>query len=133
MDGAATELRITARWGRYVRVDNPKYDPSRKRQRKKAWRRIPIEATSAPMPLVAGKFESWSPDPKNEEVTVRGLIRHHNNHWTITVYLTNEQTEPKGRSDEGRDSAWVFQPELIIEAPNQAPLFLLPIIEVHSI
>ncbi len=40
--------------------------------------------------------------------------------WAVTVYLTNEQSEVK----QDKDSAWVFQPELIVETPDQSPIFL---------
>ena len=117
--GEANEIQITARWGRYVRVES-ETETTQSGKPRRVWQRIPVEATSIPIPLITGKFEAWSPDPENDEVAVRGLIRHHDDHWTITVYLTNEQTEPK----QNKDSVWVFQPELIIEAPDQAPIFL---------
>ncbi len=124
LDGAATEIQLSARWGRYQRIANEKYDPSRKGTLKRVWQRIPVEGTSEPIPLAVGKFGPWPPDPKNEAVTIRGLIRRRDEQWTVTVYLTNEQIEPKSRDKQGRDSAWVFQPQLIVEAPDQAPIFL---------
>jgi hypothetical protein len=124
VDGEAKAIRLTARWGRYERVENEAYDPAQKGTLRRVWQRIPVEGTSEPLPLVAGKFGPWTPDPDYDEVTVRGLLRHHDDHWTVTLYLTNDQVEPKSRSAKGRDSAWVFQPELIVEAADGSPIFI---------
>ena len=51
---------------------------------------------------------------------MRGLIRPRGDQWIVTVYLTNGQAEPMKNKDE----AWVFQPEIIVEAPDGAPVFL---------
>lgn len=120
VDGQATAIQITARWGRYVRVES-ETETTRSGQPRRVWQRIPVEGVSGPIPLAEGKLEPWSPDPDpaNQDVIVRGVIRRHDNHWSITLYLTNEQTEPK----QNKDSAWVFQPELIVQAPDQAPIF----------
>ena len=119
VEGEARAIQITARWGRYVRVDS-ETETTKSGQPRRVWQRVPVEGTSEPIPLVAGKFEPWLPDPTAGKVTVRGLIRPHDDHWTVTIYLTNEQTEPR----KNKDSAWIFQPELIVEAPDQAPIFV---------
>src|SRR6266699_5998133 len=71
-------------------------------------------------PLRAGPLPPWSPEPEEQpDVVVRGVIRRSENFWTVTLFLVNEQREPEKR----RDEAWVFQPELIVEAPDGAPIF----------
>lgn len=119
VDGEATAIQITARWGRYQRIENEAYDPSRRDIPRLVWQRLPVEGISEPIPLGAGKFGPWAPDPDNPEVAVRGLIRSHADHYSVTVYLTNDQTEPK----QHKDNAWVFQPELIVTAPDHQPIF----------
>src|SRR5208337_1749477 len=39
--------------------------------------------------------------------------------WSVTLFLVNGQQEPKKL----RDSAWVFQPELIVESPGKEAIF----------
>jgi hypothetical protein len=119
VDGDAATIQITARWGRYQRVQlENQDDPSEKAKR--VWQRIPVEAISEPVPLKVGSIGPWSPDPEIEDVYVRGLVRRRDGSWTVTLYLINAQEEPKRLKDE----AWVFQPELIINAPDSAPIFI---------
>lgn len=118
VDGQAQAIQVTARWGRYVRQEHP--DPAQVTKRgirRLVWRRIPITGTSTPFPLKQGPLGPWSPNPEQPAVTVRGVMRQRDNEWSVTLYLTNGQPEPKARSGGGKDSAWLFQPELIIEAP----------------
>lgn len=115
IDGDAKAIKITARWGRYERIDNPDGDTPRL-----VWKRIPVEGVSEPIKLVRGRFGPWSPCPDYEDVTVQGIIRRRKGMWTITLYLVNSQFEQK----QNKDEAWVFQPELIVEAPSSAPIFL---------
>src|SRR6266699_90962 len=71
-------------------------------------------------PLKAGPLPSWSPEPEEQpDVVVRGVIRRSEDVWTVTLFLVNEQREPEKR----RDEAWVFQPELVVEAPGGAAIF----------
>lgn len=53
------------------------------------------------------------------EVVVRGTARRHEGHWIFSLFLVNGQSEPKIR----RDEAWIFQPELIVESADGAPIF----------
>ena len=62
----------------------------------------------------------WTPSPAHPEVTVRGLVRDHEDAYTITLFLTNGKLEPKGN----KDSAWLFQPEIIVEEPDGQPAFI---------
>jgi hypothetical protein len=119
VDDKAVALQITARWGRYVRErseeitgisGNPKL----------VWKRVQVEGVSDPIPLKPGYFGPWNPDPDNEDVYVRGLVRRRDDAWTVTLYLINAQDEPKRL----KDQAWVFQPELIVTAPDGEPVFV---------
>jgi hypothetical protein len=114
---SATALQVTARWGRYERVDREKVglEPARRN----AWQRKPVEAMSAPIPLKPGRLARWSPDPTHPGVYVDGLIRKYGHGWTVTLYLVNGQREQKRNKDE----AWVFQPELTVTSTDGQPVF----------
>jgi hypothetical protein len=115
--GAQTEtIQVTVRWGYYRRVSQTDAAGESKR----VWQRTPIEGTSDPIPLKVGKTKRWYPDPENEKVFVGGLIRKYDSSWTITLFLINAQTEPKTSKDE----AWLFQPELIVRAPDGEAIFI---------
>lgn len=117
----AQALRVTARWGRYERVTvederyqraDGKYHP--------VWRRVPMEGVSPPIPLRAGRIADWRPCEEDQpEVLVQGLVRARHGQWVVTLFLVNGQKEPERL----RDTAWVFQPELVVEVDGGAPLF----------
>lgn len=119
VDGDAESIQVIARWGHYLRAEsetllNDKGEP------KRVWKRTQIEAVSDPMSLKSGALGPWFPVPENELVYVRGLCRRREDAWTITLFLVNAQQEPDIRKDE----AWLFQPELIVSAPDGAPIFV---------
>jgi len=118
-DGAAESIQVTARWGCYKRVRSERVLDSQGAPRL-VWKRQPVEATSDPMPLRAGMFGPWYPDPDNRDVHVRGLCRRRDEAWTVTLFLVNAQQEPKARKDE----AWLFQPEISVRAPDGAAVFV---------
>ncbi len=111
--GSAQEIQIIACYGRYERVT---LDAGTDKERR-AWKRTPVEGVSNPIPLKPGKFKPWPVSVAYPDVYVRGLIRHRSDQWIITLYLINAQAEPK----RNKDTAWVFQPELIVQAPDGAP------------
>lgn len=120
--GDATAFTLRAAWGRYERVDsatlvNDKGDP------KRVWRRIPVEASTV-VHLEAGRVAPWNPCTDTPDVVVRGLVRRKPGEpdWTITLFLVNGQDELKYKS--ARDTAWLFQAGLSVEAPTRAPIFV---------
>ncbi|MCB0188396.1 MAG: hypothetical protein KDE31_29200, partial [Caldilineaceae bacterium] len=129
VDGAATAIQVTARWGRYVRTAHP--DPERVTKAGKpirVWQRIPAGDRTETFALREGPIGPWSPDPSCPDVRVSGRVRRRGDEWSITLHLINGQREPqrpKRQSDEydGKDSAWLFQPELIVTAPDGTPIF----------
>lgn len=116
--GMAQSIRITAAWGHYQRAESH-YLEKKDGAPRRVWQRTQISGRSDPIPLQAGPF-SWTPDFEFPEVKVRGLIRPANGYWAITVYLVNEQTEP----EKLKDTAWLFQPQLAVTAPDNAPIFV---------
>ncbi|MBN1991887.1 MAG: DISARM system helicase DrmA, partial [Anaerolineae bacterium] len=119
VDGNAEAIEVTARWGQYKRVQAETISAYQGHSRV-VWQRSPVEAVSPPIPLQPGELGPWHPDPENEDVYARGLCRRRDDAWTITLFLVNAQREPKVRKDE----AWLFQPELVVAAPDNAPIFV---------
>ena len=113
--GEATKIRVTAKWGQYRRVRSETLPPNEKGEPPLVWQRWPKEGT-AELALRAGELKIFYPDPDNQEIYVRGLCRERGGAWTITLFLVNAQSEPEQRKDE----AWLFQPELIVTAADDA-------------
>ena len=61
----------------------------------------------------------WEPCPDFPYVYVQGLIRERGGQWIITLFLVNGQAEPK----QNKDEAWLFQPELVVEAADGSAAF----------
>lgn len=98
LDLAETAFDANARWGQYLR--EPDADG------KAAWKRYP-RGGSVAIPLKEGNLRAWSPDAESPQVVVRGRVRRRDGHWSVTLFLSNEQEE--GRP---RDMYWLFQAEL---------------------
>jgi len=115
----AIEIVVTARWGHYDRMSSTELglelDPP-----KLVWKRMQIEATSEPIAIKEGRISRWIPNQEFSDVYVDGRIRKIAEQWVITLFLVNGQQEPQKL----KDSAWVFQPELVVEAPDREPIFI---------
>ncbi|MCI0580959.1 MAG: DISARM system helicase DrmA [Chloroflexi bacterium] len=120
VDGAAGAIQITARWGAYQRTRSETLPPNDKGEPRLVWKRRPVEATSEPVLLQEGTLGPWHPQPDNEEVYVTGRCRRRGDAWSVTLFLVNAQHEPK----QNKDEAWLFQPELVVQAPDGAPIFV---------
>ncbi|MGE9010700.1 DISARM system helicase DrmA [Leptospira interrogans] len=129
VDGDVNEIEIDASWGHYERV----YDHGRTKtvnkkikdsegnvirteradMKVKVWKRIPCGGKRK-VTLVEGLLRDCTPDEEHPDVRVKGIIRgkNENGDRLVTLFLVNEQSEP----EENKDSAWVFQPELIVRA-----------------
>lgn len=117
VESEAAALKITARWGHYAR-EHSETLTTEAGNPKLVWKRSQREGGSEPIPLKAGRVD-WTPDAEFPEVQVQGLIRKRDNHWSVTLFLVNGQDEPKKL----RDTAWLFQPELIVESPDGRAVF----------
>jgi len=111
-------LRLTAHWGRYERADSETLE-TEKGNPKKIWKRVPMGG-SVDLPLQPGDFRPVAPCDEQPEVKLQGLVRQRDDDWTVTVFLVNGQEEP----DRLKDERWIFQPELVVEAPDGAPVFV---------
>jgi hypothetical protein len=117
--GEATALKVTCRWGSYQRIASETLTTDKTGGPKQVWRRTPVEGTLEEMPLAEGPIEEWTPDENYPDVRVRGRVRRVQGHWIVTLFLVNNQKEPRLLADR----AWLFQPELTVEAPDGAPIF----------
>ncbi len=114
---AAQEVQISAHWGYYEHTT--KELPGDPAQSKRIWKRKPTGGISGPIPLKPGRIKRWEPSTDFPDVYVDGLIRAREDHWVFTLFLINSQSEPKRNKDE----AWVFQPELSVQAPDGTSIF----------
>lgn len=100
LDLAETSFEAGAHWGQYLR--EPDADG------RTVWTRYP-RGGSLTVQLKEGNLRSWSPDAETPQVVVRGRVRRRSGHWSVTLFLSNEQEE--GRP---RDMYWLFQAELAV-------------------
>lgn len=125
VDGDVDRIEIEARWGRYERSDEHEIYRTRKnketgaeeRTKAKVWQRIPCGGKIL-LSLTEGVIPPQAPDSAAPEVRVQGSIRakNANGDRLVTLFLVNAQEEP----DANRDTAWVFQPELIVRSEKDA-------------
>lgn len=119
VDLNASSIQITTRWGHYQRASS-EFLMKDKGQPKRVWKRTQRGGTPKLLALHEGAIDPWEPEPDEQpNVFVRGLIRRSENYWTVTLFLVNAQSMPK----QNRDSACLFQPELIVEDPNGGSIF----------
>jgi hypothetical protein len=114
----ASVIAVEARWGQYLR-ETSEFATKRDGSSKLVWKRYPRGGELPPIALAAGKAIDEAIDSECPEVRLRGQMRRYPHHWSVTLFLVNQQTEPKRR----RDEAWVFQPELTIKAPDGQAIF----------
>ena len=111
-------IEIETRWGRYERLSNEDHEIKKANgQKVKVWQRIPCGGKIV-LPLIEGVIPHQAPDSEFPEVRVQGSIRakNVNGDRLVTLFLVNAQEEP----DTNRDTAWVFQPELIVRSEKDS-------------
>jgi len=122
VDTKVRSLKVEASWGRYERVDS-ELVVDLDGKPKKAWKRSPAGG-KVDLPLSSsGAFGPLVPDPKQEGVFLRGLVRDPgpSGERIVTLFLVNEQEEPEAN----KDAAWLFQPEVIVRSPDDSAVFRL--------
>ncbi|KXJ47708.1 DISARM system helicase DrmA [Marinobacter sp. Hex_13] len=118
VDGDVDQIEVEARWGRYERVPNDEHELLKSNgQKARVWQRIPCGG-KIKLALNQGVITHQAPDNEFPEVRVQGSIRakNANGDRLVTLFLVNAQEEP----DTNRDTAWVFQPELIVRSEENA-------------
>jgi hypothetical protein len=121
IDGTATEFRVTARWGRYTKVQPKGEDGNGDSEVKNLWRRTPVEHLRVVCLKEGPIREVLVQHEEHGSVPLQGVARRRESSgdWTITLFLVNAQREPKRK----REEYWLFQPELIVEATDGAAIF----------
>ena len=118
VDGDVQRIEIEARWGCYERVPNEEHELTRPNgQKAKVWQRLPCGGKLV-LRLAEGVIPHQAPDANRPAVRIQGSIRakNANGDRLVTLFLINTQEEP----DTNRDTAWLFQPELIVRAEAEA-------------
>lgn len=121
VDLDAKALKVTPRWGFYDRVPSEFLETKTGRP-KKVWKRVPCGGLSHEIPLEAGSFGPIMADAKFADAQIKGLIRKRADHWSVTVFLLNGAVDPPPKTP-NRDSLWMFQCEMEVEAPDGASIF----------
>jgi hypothetical protein len=114
VDGRVDDVRVTASWGRYLRDRATSEDAGSGL----VWRREPGGGTVR-LRLAEGDLDSQAPDPAQPDVLIRGRARRHGDDWLLTVFLINDQRQPRERADQ----AWLFQATLALDAADGAAIF----------
>jgi len=116
--GAETErLRVTARWGCYLR-EKPEEGEG---DQDWVWRRTAVEGVVEVDLGQEGKIGPVLVVEEQPEVVVRGVVRRLGADRVVTLFLVNGQEEPETKAVQ--DEAWLFQPELVVEAPEGGAVF----------
>lgn len=128
--GDVDEIEIEALWGRYERfyeheeykiIKDPETGEEKQGAKVKIWQRIPCGGAIS-LTLKEGVISPISPDKENPSVVIQGAVREPNEKGDrlITLFLVNTQDEP----DTNKDTAWIFQPEIITRAVGgEVPIF----------
>lgn len=119
VDGDVERIEVEACWGCYERVPNDEHELTKPNgQKAKVWQRIPCGGKLV-LPLTEGLIAHRAPDAHRPAVRIQGAVRARNANGDrlVTLFLINAQEEP----DTNRDTAWMFQPELIVRSEAQAP------------
>ena len=122
-------LTVDARWGRYERVPGDEHDIVKKRKNRatghddevkvRVWQRVPCGGMVT-LPLIDGAIKPSIPDRDQPDVRLQGTVRTNNKgERLVTLFIVNGQVEP----EENKDSSWLFQPEIVVEGPEERAVF----------
>jgi hypothetical protein len=107
------QLRVRASWGRYRKVQHPDHES-------KVWQREPVTG-EATLTLKEGLLDPLDINQNvSPGVRLRGRAARRHGAWLVSLFLVNEQSSPKFNKDE----AWLFQPELAVEAVEGSAVFV---------
>ena len=121
VDLDATKIKVTPKWGFYDRVPSEFLETKAGRP-KKVWKRVPCGGDPHEIKLEAGSFGPIMADASFPNAQIKGLIRKRDDHWSVTVFLVNGGVDPPPKTP-NRDSLWMFQCEMEVEAPDGASIF----------
>lgn len=118
VDGAAKSLMVHGRWGQYKKEEREEQIDKRTGKPIRVWKRYP-HGGSQEIPLRPGPLKPLLLDGRSPDVFVQGQIRKQDDVYFVTLFLVNGQEE--GRP---KDEYHIFQPELAVTAPHDAPVFV---------
>lgn len=118
VNGETKAIRVTARWGQYLKQESEHLVNEKSGNPKRVWKRHP-RGGSHPVKLKVGAIPPFIVDDECHQVFVQGVARKREGDWIVTLFLVNGQEEPSMN----KDSAWLFQPELAVEAVDGSPIF----------
>ena len=107
----AREIIAEVRYGRYERHKDEALD-------RLYWKRVPVRFVSDPIAIKDGLIPQIHTE-RGRGVYLTGVCRKVSGGYALTLFLVNGQAEPKRSKDE----AWVFQPEIVLYAPDGSPVF----------
>jgi len=115
----AKAILVRTEWGRYSRVTSA---TQKRRDGNPAlvWKRQLVVGQPQLISLKDGLFGPIAPYQDQPQVTFQGRIRQTQDGWIVTVFLVNQQEEPKQKKDE----AWVFQPKITVLDPEERAIFI---------
>jgi hypothetical protein len=114
-----TSIRVHVSWGHYQRTTSETRFSEKTGKPLITWKRTP-RVNSREFTLYEGQNEDWRPAEEEQyDVVVRCMTRRTPEAWNCTLFLVNGQKKPK----QSIDRAWLFQPELIVEALDGGPIF----------
>lgn len=113
-----TEIQVSAKWGQYLREPS-EHITTQKGNPKRVWKRYQRGGIPHTVKVTQGSIISFDADHACPDVRIEGVMRQRDDHWSITLFLVNQQQEP----DKLRDQMWVFQPELTVEATDGSAIF----------
>jgi len=123
VDEKTEALTLTAKWGRYDRIQSQTQWDDKSQKYHRASKRTPVEGvTPVPVPIREGKIDDWIVTEEQPDVVVQGRMRKVSGGFIVTLFLVNGQTAPP--KNQPQDEAWLFQAELIVEAPDGRPAFI---------
>ena len=103
------QVQVTASWGHYTKIeDEDRLDDAGRPSR--WWQRETISG-SFPLSLTEGPIGPFYPVSDFPEVIVRGTCVDRPYARYVTLFLVNNQDKPSINID----SAWLFQPQLVVE------------------
>lgn len=113
----AKQLKLTVRWGRYTKKNTGRV---REKSGKTiyVWKREQVENILS-IPIKQGVISPMTITEQQPQVTIQGRMRQTDDGWLATLFLVNGQKEP-GRN---KDTAWLFQAEMMAEASDGAAIF----------
>ena len=115
LDLDTTEIQISAAWGQYLREASQYLVTKKTGSPRQIWKRCRRGGTYR-LTLANDQIRPIAVDSDCPDVVVQGLARKRSDHWCVTLFLVNEQQEPRRL----KDTAWIFQPELMVEGVDGA-------------